>query len=265
MSDDSVRRGRLVDPLDPDPSDQQRWSVDLEVPERALVVAAHPDDVDFHAGATVAKWSAAGCCVSYVVCTDGSKGTWDPGVDRAELVHTRQLEQRAAAAAAGASGQVVFLGWPDGELDSGLRQRSQVASWIRRLRPDVVLGHDPWKRYRLHPDHRNAGFLAVDGVVAARDPLFFDEHALAHHRPQAILLFEPDEPDHAEDVTGFDGAKIAAIESHASQFETTLRISDDDAGEQRSAFRERVRGRLVADGQRVGVTHAEVYKLITRV
>ena len=51
-----------------------------------------------------------------------------------------------------------------------------MAYWIRRLRPDVVLGHDPWKRYRLHPDHRNAGWLTVDGVVAARDPHFYPEH-----------------------------------------------------------------------------------------
>ena len=95
----------------------------------------------------------------------------------------------------------MFLGWPDGELESGLRQRWEVAYWIRRLRPDVVLGHDPWKRYRLHPDHRHAGLLACDGIVAARDPHFFPEQQLAHHRPSTLLLWEADEPDHVEDVT----------------------------------------------------------------
>jgi len=148
-------------------------SVDLPTPVRALAIAAHPDDVEFGCGATLAKWSRDGCVVNHLVCTDGSKGTWDPGADTAQLVVTRQREQRAASSALGATGEVVFLGWPDGELSSDLRQRWEVAYWIRRLRPDVVLGHDPWKRYRLHPDHRHAGFLTCDGVVAARDPHFF--------------------------------------------------------------------------------------------
>src|SRR3546814_4905120 len=74
---------------------------------------------------------------------------------------------------------------------------------IRLLRPTVVLGHDPWKRYRLHPDHCHAGLLAVEGIVAARDPHFFPEQSLPHHRPDALLLFEADEPDHLETVEGF--------------------------------------------------------------
>ncbi|MEO1064421.1 MAG: PIG-L deacetylase family protein [Actinomycetota bacterium] len=262
--------GRVVDPLDgasrptaaPERADV---SLDLDPPERVLTIIAHPDDAEFQAGATLAKWAAAGAEVSYLVCTDGSKGTWDPHIDQAKLVVTRQAEQRAAAEALGATGEVVFLGWPDGELDSGLRQRSQVASWIRRLRPDVVIGHDPWKRYRLHPDHRNAGFLAVDGVVAARDPFFFPEHNIERHRPSALLLFEADEADHAEDVTGFADTKIAALERHESQFETTMRIGDDDHDDaQRAEFRARVVGRLRESGERVGVEHAELFKLITR-
>ena len=75
------------------------------------------------------------------------------------------------------------------------------------------------------PDHRAAGFLACDAVVAARDPHFFPEHGLAHHRPDAMLLFECEEPDHAEDVTGHEAAKVAALLAHVSQFETTMRIA----------------------------------------
>ena len=261
--------GRVVDPLDATASGTTdpaaRFSLDLDTPERVLSIIAHPDDAEFQAGATLAKWAAAGAAVSYVVCTDGSKGTWDPGIDQAKLVVTRQAEQRAAAAALGATGEVIFLGWPDGELDSGLRQRSQVAYWIRKLRPDVVLGHDPWKRYRLHPDHRNAGFLAVDGVVAARDPFFFPEHDIERHRPSALLLFEADEVDHAEDVTGFADTKIAALERHESQFETTMRIGDDDHDDvQRAEFRKRVTDRLAEAGARVGGEHAELFKLMSR-
>ena len=147
----------------------------LPIPARALAVAAHPDDVEFGCGGTLAKWAASGCEIFHLVCTDGSKGSWDPAQDPAELVVTRRREQRSASVALGGKGEVTFLGWPDGELESGLRQRFEVAACIRRLKPDVVLGHDPWKRYRLHPDHRNAGFLVTDGIVAARDPLFFPE------------------------------------------------------------------------------------------
>jgi LmbE family N-acetylglucosaminyl deacetylase len=233
------------------------------VPARALAIAAHPDDVEFGCGATLAKWAAAGCEVSLLVCTDGSKGTWDTSADVASLVATRQIEQRAAAAALGATGEVVFLGQVDGELESDLAARAEVARWIRVLRPDVVLGHDPWKRYRLHPDHRHAGFLTVDGVVAARDPHFFPDQGIAHHRPSALLLFEADDPDHAEDVTGYDDAKLAALGSHTSQFESTMAISPDDEGTEQARFARRIRDELAEAGRRLGVAHAELFARIS--
>ena len=235
---------------------------DLPTPARALAIGAHPDDIEFGCGATLAKWAAAGAEVSHLVCTDGSKGTWDPRQDTAQLVVTRRDEQRAAAKAVGGRGEVVFLGWTDGELASDLRQRWEVAYWIRRLRPDVVLGHDPWRRYRLHPDHRHAGFLAVDGVVAARDPLFFPEQNLPHYRPSALLLFEADEPDHVEDVTGYRDAKLAALFAHESQYRSTMHIEPDDDGTQRQAFVARIRDRLAASGALIGVTQGEAFKAI---
>ena len=101
-----------------------------------------------------------------------------------------------------------------------------MARVIRELRPEVVLGHDPWKRYRLHPDHRHAGWLVCDAIVAARDPHFFPEHGLAPHRPSALLLWEADEPNHVEDVTAFVDRKLAALEAHESQFESTMHAAD---------------------------------------
>ncbi len=239
-------------------------SRDLPVPGVALAIAAHPDDVEFGCGATLAKWAAAGCVVHHLVCTDGSKGSWDPAEDTAALVVTRQGEQRAAAAALGATGQCVFLGWTDGELESGLRQRWEIAYWIRRLRPDVVLGHDPWKRWRLHPDHRHAGLLAVEGIVAARDPHFFPEQELAHHRPSELLLWEADEVDHLEDVDGFVERKVAALLEHRSQFVTTHAIDDPDDTEQRSAFAAEVTERLASFGALAGLDVAEGFKRIDR-
>ena len=241
-------------------------SLNLPTPAVALAIGAHPDDVEFGCGATLAKWSAAGAVVHHLICTDGAKGSWDPTTDAATLVVTRQAEQRAAAKALGATGQCVFLDWVDGELDSGVRQRWEVAYWIRKLRPTVVLGHDPWKRYRLHPDHRHAGYLAVDGIVAARDPHFFPEQALPHHRPDALLLFEADEPDHVEDVEGFAQAKLDALHSHTSQLLSTMGIDGSAApGEverQRQGFDQRTLDQLGEHGQLEGVAQGEAFKLL---
>ncbi len=243
-------------------SDPSGPSRDLPTPASALAIAAHPDDVEFNAAATLAKWAAAGCVVHHLVLTDGSKGTWDPDEDIPALVAARQVEQRAAAAALGATGQVVMLDNVDGELESGLHQRERVAYWIRKLAPQVVLGHDPWRRYRLHPDHRHAGWLTVDGIVAARDPFFFPDHDVAHHRPDLLLLFEADEPDHVEDVTGFEATKLAALLEHRSQFVTTMAIDDSESGEQLQAFRDRVFDRMRRAGAPAGVTFGEAFKLI---
>jgi len=244
-------------------------SVNLATPAVALAIGAHPDDVEFGCGATLAKWAKAGCIVHHLICTDGSKGSWDPSTDTAELVVIRQAEQRDAARALGATGQCIFLGWPDGELESGLRQRWEIAYWIRRLQPTVVLGHDPWKRYRLHPDHRHAGLLTTDGIVAARDPHFFPEQNLPHHRPEALLLFEADAPNHVEDVAGFAEIKLAGLHSHTSQLLSTMGIdagaSVTEVERQRHTFDERTRAKLADHGALAGVAEGEAFALITGV
>lgn len=234
----------------------------VPVPARALAIGAHPDDMEFQAGATLAKWAAAGCRIDLLICTDGSKGTWDPGADLAALIDTRQQEQKAAAAALGATGEIVFLGWVDGEVDATRAAVREVAGEIRRLQPDVVLSHDPWKRYRLHPDHRNVGWIVLDAVVAARDPHFFPEQGLAHHRPEHVLLFEADEPDHVEDVTGHADTKLAALLEHRSQYESTMHIADPHDPAATQAFRDRILGRLAEVGAAHGVEHAEQFKVL---
>ncbi len=235
------------------------WSANLPTPRIALAIGAHPDDVEFGAGATLAKWAADGCAVHHLVLTDGSKGTWNPDADIPALIEVRRAEQRAAARALGATGEVVFLGQVDGELDSGLTLRGEVARVIRQVRPDVVLGHDPWKRYRLHPDHRHAGLLACEGIVAARDPHFFREQGIAHHRPDTLLLWEADEPDHWEDASSSVDTKLAALAEHTSQFESTMKAADDT---EMARFNDRIRARLSGLGEPHGVPAAEIFKRI---
>ncbi len=241
-------------------------TVDVAVPGRALAIGAHPDDIEFGCGATLAKWAEAGCEASLLVCTDGSKGTWDASADIAALVERRQAEQAEAARRLGATGEVRFLGEVDGELEVTMALRSRMARIIRELRPDVVLGHDPFKRWRLHPDHRAAGFLCMDAVVAARDPHFFKEHGVAHHRPVELLLFECEDPDHVEQVVGVHmEAKVNALLAHQSQFRSTHGIGPDDDGTDRAAFRSRVLDKCRAAGRRAGLPYGEAFKRVERV
>lgn len=235
----------------------------LDLPERALAVAAHPDDAEFGCGATLAKWSAAGSEVSLLVLTDGSKGAWDPGADTDALIDLRRREQRDAARRLGAAGAVRFLDQTDGELVASLELRSRVARVIRELRPGAVLGHDPWRRWRLHPDHRAAGFLCADAVAAARDPHFYPEHGLEPHRPDHLLLFECEEPDHVEAVEAEHvEAKIKALLAHRSQYESTHAIASDDDGTGRAAFETRITDECRRDGRRAGVAYGEAFKLV---
>lgn len=237
-------------------------SRNLETPSRALVIVAHPDDAEFQCGGTLAKWAAAGCIINHLVLTDGSKGTWDPNQNSDELVEQRRGEQMEAARPLGSTGKVIMLGHVDGELQPTLHIRDQVAYWIRSTQPGVVLSHDPWKRYRLHPDHRNAGWLALDAIVAARDPHYFGHHGLDVHRPDYALLFEADEPDHVEDISGFVDAKVESLLAHESQFVTTHSIPPDDDGSGATVFGERVRDHAATVGDATGVSRGEIFKLL---
>ncbi len=237
--------------------------IDLERPDVALAIVAHPDDAEFQCGGTLAKWAAAGTEVHHLVCTDGSKGSWDPHADTEALVLRRRREQHEAARRLGARGRVHHLDVVDGELTADRALAGRVAHVIRSLRPDVVLAHDPWRRWRLHPDHRAAGFLATDGVVAARDPHFHPEHALAPHRPRALLLFESEEPDHVESLgEAHVEAKVAALLAHESQFVTTMGITDAGDADQVAAFARRIRDECRMVGRRVGVRLGEAFRLI---
>jgi len=240
-------------------------SVDLAVPGRVLAVGAHPDDIEFGCGATLAKWSAAGCAVHLLVLTDGSKGTWDPDADPAALAATRIAEQDAAARVLGATG-VSRTEFVDGELADGAAERATVCALIRTVRPDLLLTHDPWKRYRLHPDHRHAGWLTLDAVVAARDPHFFPAQGLPPHRPHRLLLFEAEVVDHYERVDSVD-AKVEALLAHRSQWQSTMgiEVGTPESGAQQAAFTERIRAEAVRFGAGVGGGLAEGFKRIDEV
>jgi LmbE family N-acetylglucosaminyl deacetylase len=219
---------------------------------RALALGAHPDDVELQAGGTLASWARRGVQVELACFTAGEKGSSDPDADPAELGRVRRAEAEAAAGALGAAVPVHFLGAVDGELEVTMAMRLAVARLVRTVRPDVVVGHDPWRRWLLHPDHRAAGLLTVDGVVAARDPLYAPEPTggLAAHRPHTVLLFGTDSPDEWVDVTAAMDAKLAAVAAHASQV--------GDATD----LERRVRTWNAAIGAARGLHYAEAFHLL---
>ncbi len=244
-------------------------SSNLPTPASALVIAAHPDDAEFQCGATLAKWARLGTKIHHLVLTDGSKGTWNPEADQGALVARRQQEQRSASEVLGGRGRVVFLGEVDGDLHADDPTTKAVCRALREIRPEVILAHDPWKRYRLHPDHSAAGELTVNAIVAARDPFFNPDQiqeGLETHRVASLLLFEPDEVNHVESVSETDvDLRVAALETHTSQFETTHFHKLDPGGSAESVleeFRRQQRSVLAAAGDLHGGGFAEEYHLI---
>ncbi len=234
----------------------------LPAPATVMTIGAHPDDAEFGAGGTLFTWTESGARATIVIATDGSMGSWDPDMDRAALVAQRRSEQVRAASVMGVE-TVAWLGQPDGELRQTAALRKSLASLIRKHRPDIVLSHDPWQRYQLHPDHRATGMLAIDAVVAAREPRFYPDLGLESHRPVALLLWSADEPDHAEpvDQAAFD-AKVEALLCHASQSETTLSGASGTSGA-RAQFVERIDRWLSDAGAAFGMERAEAFKRLT--
>lgn len=240
--------------------DARPGNTGLPTPASALTIGAHPDDAEFGAAGTLARWARQGCDVTMLIVTDGSKGTWDEDLASEDLVEHRKREQRAAADVIGAN-RVVHLDHVDGELEYSMALREELCRWIRTIRPQVVLGHDPWRHYMLHPDHRAAGMGLIDGVVAARDHLFFSDQGLEKHRPDAILLWQAEQVDHHEDISATFDTKIEALLCHSSQASTTM--SDAARSEEaRRAFVDRMRARASQAGQTAGLALAEGFKLI---
>ncbi len=248
----------LYSPARPEPNDP------LPVPGRVLTIGAHPDDAEFGAGGLLARWTAAGAHVTMLIVTDGSKGTWDPSLPGDELVLRRRQEQRQAADALGAE-EIVMLDHVDGELENSMALREELTFWIRQTRPDVVITHDPWKRYMLHPDHRATGMGAIDAIVAARDHLFFTDQLsdeVVKHRPDTILLWSADEPNHWEDITSTFDTKIEALLCHSTQTETTM--GDAHTSEEaRTRFEGRLREWATKQGEPVGLTLSESFRRLT--
>jgi len=218
--------------------------------ERVMVVFAHPDDAEVQCAGTVALWAKAGKKVTYVAMTRGDQGTADPEMTPEGLTSLRKKEQLAAAEELGVE-KVVFMENHDGELEVTMERRRQLTRVIREHQPQVLLTHDPWMRYQLHPDHRATGRLALDAVISARDRLYFFEQieeGLSPCRVHRVLLFASDQADYWVDVTATIEQKIRALGRHASQVGQWPKWDD------------RFRNRAMEAGAPRGMKFAEPFK-----
>jgi LmbE family N-acetylglucosaminyl deacetylase len=202
------------------PTDQ-KLEIVTEVPDKAMVIFAHPDDAEISSGGVVARWIAAGCEVTYVLCTNGSAGTADRSLTPAQLVARRADEQRAAADFMGVK-HVVMLGYPDGGLEDTREVLGDVVRALRQYRPHTVFVHDPYRINGFqHRDHRKAGLVTTDAVYPyARDHLHFPEHVaegLEPHRVRELWYWGMDQPNVIVDVTDGIDRQIAALVRHESQ------------------------------------------------
>jgi LmbE family N-acetylglucosaminyl deacetylase len=203
-------------------AEARKLEVVTQVPDRAMVVFAHPDDAEIGSGGVIATWVAAGCEVTYVLCTNGAAGSADRTLAPEELARRRADEQRAAADFMGVK-HVVMLGYPDGGLEDTRAFLGDVVRALRQYRPHTVFVHDPYRMKGFqHRDHRKAGIVTTDAVYPyARDHLHFPEHVtrdgLEPHKVRELWYWGADEADVIVDVSEGVDRQIAALIRHESQ------------------------------------------------
>jgi LmbE family N-acetylglucosaminyl deacetylase len=228
--------------------------------ERILVVTAHPDDVDFGAAGSVARWTDAGIEVAYCICTDGEAGGFDPSVPRPRMAEIRRAEQTAAAKVVGVT-DLTFLGHPDGRLEPTLELRREITRVIRRVRPQRVVGQSPERNlqhiYASHPDHLAAGVATMAAVYPdARNQFAHPELLAEGLEPwivDEIYLSTAAQPDTFVDMTEWFERKLEALRCHVSQH-------PDPAG-----LDERVRGWNHANAAAGGLPEGRLAEAFVRV
>jgi LmbE family N-acetylglucosaminyl deacetylase len=198
--------------------------------DRAVAVVAHPDDLEYGAAAAVARWTGQGRSVSYVIVTRGEAGI--AGMPPAEVGPLREEEERRSAAIVGVD-EVEFLDHPDGLVEYGLPLRRDIASALRRLKPDVVFtmnfeltwGDTPMVN---HADHRAVGLATIDACRDAANPWVFSQAGPAWTGIKRLFVAASGDPTHFADVTGTMDAGVASLREHRVYIEGLGREFDPD-------------------------------------
>lgn len=233
---------------------------DFYIPESAMAIVAHPDDIEYSCAGTLARWAKHGARISYVLCTSGDVGIDEIGMTRERATEIREAEQKEAAKIVGAV-EVVFLREPDGMLQPTLELRKKLVREIRRFRPEVVVCGDPtivWEGndYINHPDHRAAATAALDAVFpAAGQPNLFEELAdegFTAHKPRKVYVTSWAGAEYFVNIEDTIDIKVAALKAHKSQ------MRDWDPVD-------RIREWAAEKGKGKELTYAEGYRVVTLV
>ena len=227
------------------------------VPKSVLVVTPHPDDSELGCGGTIAKWISQGAEVTYLLCTNGDKGSSDPSITSNELKRIRGQEIDEASKVLGVK-NLVQLGYGDGELEDTSEFRERVVKNIRIFKPDVVMVTDPVRhKFYVHRDHRIAGQVVLDSLFPyARDRLHYIEHeaeGLTPHKVKTIMFWGSEAPDSYVDISAHLDTKIKALLEHKSQ------LSDNESENQMDDLIEAVASRA---GAECGTKYAECFRTI---
>ena len=202
--------------------------------ERILFVTAHPDDLDFGAGGTIAQWTDKGIAISYYICTNGDQGGVDPDVPRSEMPKIRQQEQRNAGKILGVT-DIHFLNYVDGHLQATIELRKDVVRAIRTVRPQRMVIQNPernWDRiFSSHPDHMAAAEAAMQAVYPdAGNPFAFEDllksEGLEPWTVSEVWVMSPNQVNHTVDITQTIDRKLEAIFAHTSQTQHTPELGD---------------------------------------
>jgi LmbE family N-acetylglucosaminyl deacetylase len=185
-----------------------------------MVISAHPDDAEFGAAGSVARWIGDGHAVVYIVCTSGEKGTTDRRIQPDRLAVMREQEQLAAASVLGVK-ETVFLRYPDQALEDTPRFRKHIVRLIRQYRPERVVTSDPYRRYLWHRDHRIVGQVVMDALFPyARDHLAYPdllEEGLEPHKVREAFFWGAEDVNYPSDISATFELKLKALKCHASQ------------------------------------------------
>lgn len=231
----------------------------IYIPESAMVIVAHPDDIEFSCAGTMARWARAGTRVCYVLCTSGDVGIADEGMTKERATQIREEEARNAAEITGVK-EIVFLREPDGMLTATLELRKKLVREIRRFRPEVLITGDPtvvWsgEGYINHPDHRAASLAALEAAFpAAGQPNLFEEiereDGFKAHKMRKVYITSWEDGGVYVNIDDTIDVKIEALRAHKSQ------MRDWDPGEMVKQWAaERAKGKEMS--------YAEGYRVVT--
>jgi LmbE family N-acetylglucosaminyl deacetylase len=226
--------------------------------ERALVVVAHPDDIEYGMAMAVAKWTAAGKAVTYLLATRGEAGI--DGMEPEEAGPLREVEERASAEVVGVS-VVEFLDHTDGIVEYGLPLRREIAAAIRRHRPDIVLtmNHELTfgGEFLNMADHRNVGLATLDAARDAGNRWIFadllDDGLEPWNDVRFVAIAATGTPTHGVDVGGYLDAGVASLECHRAYIDGLGQDFDP---------RSFLEGHAREMGERLGVDLAIAFQVI---